>query len=172
MSINIRRTWVTALLAAVVVSLALHAAATPAKEPAPERTDEATKPPAPEPAPAPAATSPAPEPEPAPRQGPKRFVFPEGTRLVDRVGRIVSYEMDVLGAPKPKAWHRSAFVTSADDHVFILLENQELHRLEDATRRGEIEVRLSGTITRYRDRNYLLITRAEQREVERAEEPW
>ena len=103
---------------------------------------------------------------------PAPFLFAEGTRLVDRAGRIVSYEQDVLGEAAPKAWHRSAFVTTADEHVFILIENTSLQRAEDLARRGEVELRVSGTVTRYRDKNYLLITRAATRPRTQEEAPW
>ena len=96
----------------------------------------------------------------------------EHTRLIDRAGTVVSYEVDVLGAPRPRPWHRSAFIASADDRVYILLENTRLERLEDFTRRGEAEVRVSGTAMRCRGRDYLFLTRTEQRPVERGEEPW
>ena len=102
----------------------------------------------------------------------KQFLFEDSTRLIDRAGIVVNYEVDILGAARPLPWHRSAFLTSADKYVFILLENAELEKLEDFTRRGETEVRVTGTVTRYRNRNYLFLTRIEERDVQRKEEPW
>ena len=145
----------TGLALVALASGVLLAAFAFAAEPPPVAFDESDAP----------TSRPVPE-KPAP------FLFAEGTRLVDRAGHIVSYEQDVLGEAAPKPWHRSAFVTSAGDHTFLLLENTSLQRAEDLARRGEVELRVSGTVTRYRDKNYLLITRAEARPRTQEEAPW
>lgn len=96
----------------------------------------------------------------------------EDTRLIDRRGRVVSYQLDVLGEPTPTPNDRSAFVCVDDGQVFILLENKKLEDLERITRRGEKVVKVSGTLTTYNGKNYLLLTRFQARKTPRREEDW
>jgi len=90
---------------------------------------------------------------------PKR-IYPEATRLIDRKGRVVIYEMDVLGEQTYKPWFRSAFVGDTDKDVFILLENRILEKLEKVAGRGRLPVEVTGTLSEYKGRNYLLLSRA------------
>ena len=99
-------------------------------------------------------------------------VFGEGTRLIDRRGRIVSHQLDVLDQPTATEFDRSAFASIDDDHVFLLLENAKLQELESVTRRGEKVVRIWGTLTTYRGRNYLLLTRFRVSARPKREEEW
>lgn len=96
----------------------------------------------------------------------------ENTRLLDRRGRIVNYQLDVLGEPTATKNDRSAFVSIDDNRTFILLENRKLEALERITRRGEKVIKLSGTLQTYRGKNYLLITRYQVREDKPREEEW
>jgi len=87
-------------------------------------------------------------------------LYPENTRLVERKGRIVIYEMDVLGEREYKPYFRSAFVGSTDKDTFILLENRILEKLEKVAGRGKLPVEVTGTLYEYKGLNYLLLTRA------------
>ncbi len=98
--------------------------------------------------------------------------FREATRLIDRRGRIVSYQLDVLDEPTATALDRTAFVSVDDDHMFVLLENEKLQELESVTRRGEKVVRIWGTLTVYRGKNFLFITRFRVPTVPKREEEW
>ena len=93
------------------------------------------------------------------REAPQKL-YPENSRLIERRGLIVIYEMDILGEQNYKPWFRSAFVSSTDKEVFILLENEVLERLEDNAGRGRAPVEVTGTLAQYKGRNYLLLTRA------------
>jgi len=96
----------------------------------------------------------------------------ENTRLLDRRGRIVNYQVDVLREPTATRHDRSAFVSIDDNQVFILLENRKLEALERITRRGEKVIKISGTLKAYRGKNYLLITRYQVRDEKPREEDW
>ena len=98
--------------------------------------------------------------------------FREATRLIDRRGRIVSYQLDILELPTATESDRTAFVSIDDDHVFVLLENEKLQELEAVTRRGEEVVRVWGTLTAYRGRNYLLVTRFRVPSKPKREDDW
>jgi len=102
----------------------------------------------------------------------KSAALRENTRLLDRRGRIVNYQLDVLGEPTAAKHDRSAFVSVDDTQVFILLENRRLEALERITRRGEKVIKVSGTVKAYRGKNYLLITRYQAREEKPREEDW
>ncbi len=79
----------------------------------------------------------------------------ENTRLIDRTGRILCLKDD-LGIGNV---HRSVFQPMGELGYFILLENSFLEKVEAQTRHGERDVKISGTVTEYRGRNYLLLTR-------------
>ena len=79
----------------------------------------------------------------------------ENTRLIDRTGRILCLRDD-LGIGNVA---RSVFQPKGELGHFILLENGFLEKLEAQTRHGERDVKISGTVTEYRGRNYLLLTR-------------
>lgn len=87
-------------------------------------------------------------------------LYPENTRLVERKGRIVVYEMDVLGEREYKPHFRSAFVGTTDKDTFVLLENRILEKLEKIAGRGKLPVEVTGTLYEYKGINYLLLTRA------------
>lgn len=81
----------------------------------------------------------------------------EGTLLIDRLGRLVRSD------------GRSEFAFSADgstmaDPPMVLLPNVTLTLMEDAADAAGQEVlfRVSGTVTEYRGRNYLLLDKAVQ----------
>jgi len=75
----------------------------------------------------------------------------EGKRLFDREGRL---EVDPLGRP--------FFVFDSGDKPMQLLENTQRELLENATDRGKRHAkwRVSGIVTVYEGKNYLLVTRA------------
>jgi len=102
--------------------------------------------------PAPAEPA-APDAKPAPDKAP--VLLKENTRLIDRTGRILCLRDDLGVGTVP----RSVFQPNGELGYFILLENAELQKLEDQTRHGEREVRISGTVTEYRGQNFLLLTR-------------
>jgi len=99
------------------------------------------------------------KPKTAPKWKPEKL-YPENTRLVERKGRVVIYEMDVLGELEYKPWFRSAFVSSTDKDTFILLESRILEKLEKVAGRGKLPVEVTGTLYEYKGLNYLLLTRA------------
>ena len=79
----------------------------------------------------------------------------EGTLLLDRVGRLTRAGSGV--------WE---FTLDADgsalaDPPLVLLPNSKLSQLEDAVRTSyrDMKVRVSGEVTEYRGRNYLLLGR-------------
>ncbi len=82
-------------------------------------------------------------------------VVPEDSRLIDRAGRVHSLK-DYLPASEAD---RPLFVLKAGGDTYIILENQNLEHIERAGRRGQREVAISGTLTVYRGKNYLLLTR-------------
>ena len=86
--------------------------------------------------------------------GEESGLLPEESRLIDRVGRL--FTSKDLGMEGPE---RLVFVLKAGGEKFTVLENLNLERLETAGRHGEREVTISGTITVYRGKNYLLLTR-------------
>ena len=86
---------------------------------------------------------------------PGQEVLPEDMRFIDRAGIIFSLKADL----KRQEEHRSIFVPKAGGKALVILENQNLERLEKVAAHGEREVAISGTITVYRGRNYILITR-------------
>jgi len=75
----------------------------------------------------------------------------EGKRLFDREGRL---EVDPLGRP--------LFVFDSGDKPMQLLENTQRELLENATDRGKRHAkwRISGIVTVYEGKNFLLVTRA------------
>ena len=103
----------------------------------------------------------APTATPTPRAGPvgpllkPAFLYPEPHRLIDRVGKVVDLKTD-LGVGRES---RSVFVPRTGEGYFVLLENAALGELEEHTRHGEKLVKVSGTVTVYDGRNYLLLTR-------------
>ena len=101
------------------------------------------------------------EPQVLPQEAPKEAVktdaplIRENTRLIDRTGVILCLRDDLGIGNVP----RSVFRLKGDLGYFILMENTFLEKVEDQTRHGEREVRISGTVTEYRGQNYLLLTR-------------
>jgi hypothetical protein len=79
----------------------------------------------------------------------------EDARFINVKGRI----MDVRHDLKQSDHSRSAFVPKNYPGFFPLLENRKLEEIEEITRHGEKEVIVSGTVTVYRGKNYLLLTR-------------
>jgi hypothetical protein len=75
----------------------------------------------------------------------------EGKRLFDREGRL---EVDPLGRP--------IFIFDSGDKPMQLLENTQRELLEAATDRGKRHAkwRISGIVTVYEGKNFLLVTRA------------
>lgn len=82
-------------------------------------------------------------------------LYPERFRVLDQVGKVVDLQTD-LGVGRE---HRSVFVPQTGQGYFILLENAALGELEKYTRHGEKLVKVSGTVSVYQERNYLLLTR-------------
>jgi len=83
----------------------------------------------------------------------------EDTRLINVKGKIMDLRYDL----KKSDYSRSVFVPknkaqNAPDY-FILLENRKLEEIEETTKHGETEVLVSGTVTVYNEKNYLLLTR-------------
>ena len=79
----------------------------------------------------------------------------EDTRLVNVKGKIMDLKYDLDKSDRS----RSAFVPKNSPGYFILLENRNLEKIEEITKRGEKEVLVSGTVTVYKGKNYLLLTR-------------
>ena len=79
----------------------------------------------------------------------------EDTRLINVKGKIMDLKSDL----KKSDYSRSAFVPKNGPGHFILLENRNLEEIEQITRHGEKEVIVSGTVTAYKGKNYLLLTR-------------
>lgn len=94
--------------------------------------------------------APAKTPEPAPPP-----LLHENTRLIDRTGRILTLSDDLGVGAVP----RSVFQPNGELGYFILLENKYLEKIENQTRHGERDVKVSGTVTEYRGQNFLLLTR-------------
>ena len=107
---------------------------------------EAASPPAPPPEPAGAALGPLLKPA---------VLYPEKYRIIEWQGKVVDLKAD-LGVGRE---HRSVFVPQTGEGYFILLENAVLEDLEQYTRHGEKVVKVTGTVTRYGGRNYLLLSR-------------
>ncbi|MCX5654942.1 MAG: hypothetical protein NTY65_09880 [Planctomycetota bacterium] len=91
------------------------------------------------------------KPGPRPVAKKKSDAIDEGKRLFDREGRL---EVDPLGRP--------LFVFDSGDKPMQLLENTQRELLENATERGKRHAkwRISGIVTVYEGKNFLLITRA------------
>lgn len=85
----------------------------------------------------------------------KAVLLRENTRLIDRTGRILCLRDDLNVGNVA----RSVFQPRGELGYFILLENKYLETLEAQTRHGERDVKVSGTVTEYRGKNYLLLTR-------------
>lgn len=83
-------------------------------------------------------------------------LHPEGEELVDVVGRIESMKLDIR-KDEPE---RSVFRPTDGRGYFILLENSLLQRIQSLSRNGELQVKVSGVVTEYNGRNYLLLRRA------------
>jgi len=79
----------------------------------------------------------------------------EDSRLINIKGKIMDLKTDL----KKSVYSRSAFVPKNGPGYFILLENRNLEEIEEITRHGEKEILVSGTVTVYNGRNYLLLTR-------------
>ena len=91
------------------------------------------------------------KPGPMPVAKKKSDAIDEGKRLFDREGRL---EVDPLGRP--------IFIFDSGDKPMQLLENTQRELLENATERGKRHAkwRISGIVTVYEGKNFLLITRA------------
>ena len=87
-------------------------------------------------------------------------VYPEKARVVEEVGKVVALATD-LGVGDED---RSVFVPQTGTGYFILLENALLEDLQKYTRHGEELVKVSGTVTLYQGRNYLLLSRWSRQE--------
>ena len=84
---------------------------------------------------------------------------PDGQFLSDRVGRVTK-SLD----GKTLEFTMDADGSAMADAPMILLQNHKLQLLEDLVNNSyaDMKVRVSGDITEYRGRNYLLITRWSQ----------
>jgi len=82
-------------------------------------------------------------------------VYPEKYRVIEWIGKVVDLKTD-LGVGEE---HRSVFVPQTGQGYFILLENAALEDLEKYTRHGEKMVKVTGTVSLYQGRNYLLLSR-------------
>ncbi len=80
----------------------------------------------------------------------------EGDRLVDVVGRVENLKLDM----RTGTANRSVFRPVDGNLHYILLENQLLERLEKVTAQGEVLIKVSGQVTEYNGKNFLLLTRA------------
>jgi hypothetical protein len=91
------------------------------------------------------------KPGPRPVAKKKSDAIDEGKRLFDREGRL---EVDPLGRPY--------FVFNSGEKPMQLLENTQRELLENATDRGKRRAkwRISGIVTVYEGKNFLLVTRA------------
>jgi len=91
------------------------------------------------------------KPGPRPVAKKKSDAIEEGKRLFDREGRL---EVDPLGRPY--------FVFNSGEKPMQLLENTQRELLENATDHGKRRAkwRVSGIVTVYDGKNYLLVTRA------------
>ena len=91
------------------------------------------------------------KPGPMPVAKKKSDAIDEGKRLFDREGRL---EVDPLGRP--------IFIFDSGDKPMQLLENTQRELLENATERGKRHAkwRISGIVTVYEGKNFLLVTRA------------
>ena len=88
-------------------------------------------------------------------------VLPEDTRMIDQQGLLVVVEMKDRRSGETS--RRLAFEPRASGGPFILLENSKLEKIEKEAPVGSgIEIRVSGTLTKYKGRNYLLLTRAKR----------
>ena len=79
----------------------------------------------------------------------------EGTLLLDRIGRLTRTRDGLL------EFTLEADGSALSDPPLILLPNRRLSQLEDAVRisQRDVKVRVSGEVTEYRGRNYLLLQR-------------
>jgi len=82
---------------------------------------------------------------------PRAPVLKENTRLVDVEGLILDMKDDL----KVSVVSRAAFQPKDGLGYFILLENELLEKTLTQTAHGERPVRVRGTVTRFRGRNYL-----------------
>ena len=82
---------------------------------------------------------------------PRAPVLKENTRLVDVEGLVLDMKDDL----KVSLVHRAAFQPKDGLGYFILLENELLEKTLAQTAHGERPVRVRGTITVFRGRNYL-----------------
>jgi len=86
-------------------------------------------------------------------------VLPEDTRLINWQGLLVVVK--TTDKKTSETCNRLAFEPRASGGPFILLENSVLEEIEKTAPVGTgIEVRVRGTLTAYKGRNYLLLTSA------------
>jgi hypothetical protein len=89
----------------------------------------------------------------APTPGPMGALIPEGTLIFDRMGRLEK---------TPDGQQEFRFESdgvSMQDAPMLLLPNQNLMGMEDNLKRngGHVRFRISGMVTEYGSRNYVLI---------------
>jgi hypothetical protein len=87
-------------------------------------------------------------------------LYPERAVIIEQVGKVVALKTD-LGVGEED---RAVFVPVTGTGYFILLENALLEDLQKYTRHGEELVKVSGTVTLYQGRNYLLLSRWSRQE--------
>ena len=87
------------------------------------------------------------------QQSTQAELLPEGKIISHSLGEIVCLKCH-LGISN---YHRFAFKQQKDGRLFILLENLKLQELLDKIGHSSTKVRISGTVTRFRNFNYLLI---------------
>lgn len=94
---------------------------------------------------------PAPPPDKVPM--PAAPLLKENSRLIDVEGLIVDLKDDLHASPVPRA----VFQPKDGLGYFILLENMLLEKTLKETAHGERAVRVRGTITQFRKKNYLML---------------
>lgn len=84
-------------------------------------------------------------------------LLPEYARLVDREGTVLRKTIGTDPAL------RTVFRSADEKYELVLLENRFLEALENETDYGKkaVRLRISGTVTVYRNVNYLLLTRVQ-----------
>lgn len=142
----------------LVVALAVYAQEEPATPPpADQPKEEAPK----EEAPKEAAPKekPAPELGPAPKSPggsivlPRKALLKENTRLIDVEGLVLDLKVDLNASPVSRA----IFQPRDGSGYFILLENALLEKTLAETAHGERPVKVRGTVSIFRGKNYLML---------------
>jgi hypothetical protein len=89
-----------------------------------------------------------------PPDAPRGRLFPEGSTLVNREGRVIQLDGDFVFQPLGRQ------ESDPQLHIMPSLQLMGIERVLEES--PDARLRVTGTITQYRGRNYLLIDRAEQ----------